>query len=319
VLAEEVIQTMLTARWKATAALLLALGLTGSGVVALASRAPPPSATGEHQAAANPAEAAQAPVPQRQPAPAPATVAPDFSRGALEMRHRLQAPVMFSGFEVDSAMTLQEALDHLADRFKLTFDVNEAAFEAEGLKDVRARPVAKKPIPKMINVRLDTLLRKFLARIPARSGATFLIRQDTIELTTTAAVRAELGREGRGPLPALATAIFNDNPLDDALRELAQTTESNIVLDARVGEEAQTPVRARLENVPVDTAVRVLADMAGLESIRLDNLLYVTTRENAARLRGDQERQRPATPGTKDTSPAAPALQPSSATSRPSR
>ena len=47
---------------------------------------------------------------------------------------------------------------------------------------------------------------------------------------------------------------------------------------------------AQLNNVPTDTAVRLLANMAGLSVARLDNVLYVTTRENAAAAQADQER-----------------------------
>jgi hypothetical protein len=54
--------------------------------------------------------------------------------------------------------------------------------------------------------------------------------------------------------------------------------------------EGDPPRRGQpgLHNVPVDTAVKVLADMADLGFVRLDNLLYVTSREKAARLRAEQ-------------------------------
>ena len=86
---------------------------------------------------------------------------------------------------------------------------------------------------------------------------------------------------------------FEEQPLKLALRSVSNKTGSNIVLDPRAGEKAQTAVTARLMNVPVDTAVRILADMADLQVVRLDNVLYVTTRENAARLQA----QRNAPPG----------------------
>ena len=44
-------------------------------------------------------------------------------------------------------------------------------------------------------------------------------------------------------------------------------------------------------NVPVDTAVRVLADMADLQPAFLDNVIYVTTRENAKRLEQDSKKR----------------------------
>jgi WD40 repeat protein/tetratricopeptide (TPR) repeat protein len=107
-------------------------------------------------------------------------------RRTLELREKLSAPVKFSGFEADPQITLREALDLLANRFDVTFDVNEAAFKAEMVEDVLAKPVAEMPIPMMIDASLDTVLRKVLARIPAQSGVTYVIRRDTIEITTGA-------------------------------------------------------------------------------------------------------------------------------------
>src|SRR5262249_46023086 len=86
---------------------------------------------------------------------------------------------------------LQQRPHPLPARFDLTVDVNEAALKAEMVEDVLAKPVAEKPIPKMINVSLDTVLRKILARIPSTSGVTYLIRRDTIEITTGAYALAE--------------------------------------------------------------------------------------------------------------------------------
>jgi hypothetical protein len=41
----------------------------------------------------------------------------------------------------------------------------------------------------------------------------------------------------------------------------------------------------KLANVPVDTAVRILADAANLSVVQMDNTFYLTTSENATRLR----------------------------------
>jgi hypothetical protein len=116
---------------------------------------------------------------------------PDTPGHTKELRDLLSRPVKFSGFEADPKMTLQEALDHLADRYGLTFDVNEAAFKAEMVDDVLSKPVAEKAIPKMSNVSLETVLRKILSRITTQSGITYLIRRDSIEITTGAYALAE--------------------------------------------------------------------------------------------------------------------------------
>ena len=88
---------------------------------------------------------------------------------------KLLRPVKFPGIE-DPKTTLQEALDNLTKDYGVSFDVNEAAFREEQINDVLSQPIAEKPIPKMTDVRLETVLRKVLFRIPVPSGAAYLVR-----------------------------------------------------------------------------------------------------------------------------------------------
>jgi type II secretory pathway component HofQ len=91
--------------------------------------------------------------------------------------------------------------------------------------------------------------------------------------------------------PPLVIASFKKVPLEEALEKLARTHDVNIVLDVRAGEAARAPVSADLTNVPLDTAVWLLADMAGLKSLRRENVVYVTTPANAAALQRERERK----------------------------
>jgi hypothetical protein len=102
--------------------------------------------------------------------------------------------------------------------------------------------------------------------------------------------------------------------LAEALQQLATTTGYSIVVDGRAADKGKTPVSATLTNVPVDTAVRVLADMADLKPVQVDNVFYVTTPENAARfqaglpdlkLAGPQMNKADGPPAPKAKEPAA--------------
>jgi hypothetical protein len=199
--------------------------------------------------------------------------------------------VKFEGYD-DPKTTLQEALEHLSDRFDLAIDVNEEAFKAAGMDDVFRFVVAgERPLPKANNVRVERVLRKVLSRLPVQSGATFLVRRGRIEVTTLAAARAEVLGDSDRELPPLVQAAFEKRPLEAALRELGEWTEDlNIVLDGRAADKAKTPVTARFTNAPIDTAVRLLADMAELKVVRMDNVLYVTSKENADRIRAEQDK-----------------------------
>ncbi len=230
---------------------------------------------------------------------------------ATAVRALMRCPVEFRGFD-DPDTKVGEGLDYLQRAYNIPFDVNRKAFRDAGGEDVLGTPLGKE-IPKMRNVPLATVMARILDRLPVEGGATWLVRDGTVEVTTARAVRAEFYR-GRpeGPLPPLVSAVFEKVPLEDALKLLGEENEANIVLDARAAEKARAPVTARFTNVPLDTAALLLADMAGLKSVDVDGVIYVTSRENAKALREEQAKAQaaPAAPkAAKDK--AAPAMPPS--------
>lgn len=204
----------------------------------------------------------------------------------------LTAPITFEAND-DPQETLGGLLDTLSVRHEIRFDVNEAAFQAMGLDNVLDTRVVEKKLTGPNQTTLDALLRKLLARVPADGGATYMVRRDRIEITTRAAQREEVwGREYEGPFLPLVHTELEKKPLAEALDELAAASGFNVLIDARVSEKAKTAVSARLLNTPLDTAVGLLADMAELKALQTDNLLYVTSRENAERIeKREREKQ----------------------------
>ncbi len=74
-----------------------------------------------------------------------------------------------------------------------------------------------------------------------------------------------------------------------ALRQIARETATNLVVDARVAKDAQTPVSLQMEDVPLETAVRLMAEMVNLKPVRVGNALFVTSKANAAEMRADPD------------------------------
>jgi hypothetical protein len=205
------------------------------------------------------------------------------AKGASSASSAIYSRADFPGFD-DPKTTLQEALDAIGSLYGVQFDVNEKAFKFEGLDDVLKKEVVTNPIPEMKNVRLDVLLSRILKRLTLQSGASYLVRRDGIEITTGLFRSSEVwgGASGGVPFLPLVHRKFEKVPLEEALKELSDLTDFTIVLDPRVGEKAKTPVTARFLNTPLDTAVRFLADTADLRSLQQDNMLYVTSKQNAA-------------------------------------
>jgi hypothetical protein len=216
-------------------------------------------------------------------------------RHAREMRAKLSQPVTLDK-GIERGTPLQEALDFITDRYDITLLLNKSAFKAE--TDPKKR-VENKPIelPRMTGMPLHHVLRL----IAAEAGATCLVHSDYVEITTPERARPE-DWEGSRHLAATVTTQFDRRPLEQALHELAALSGINVVVDSRVAESAaKTPVTATLALVPLDTAVRFLADMADLGTVAADNVLYVTTKANAEAIRAEQAQRRRANQEAKPT------------------
>jgi len=211
-------------------------------------------------------------------------------RTAQVLRARLAAPVSLER-GIDHGTPLKDALEFLTDQYDIMIVVDTTAFSNQGTDNVEDQAVR---LPKMIGVRLSTVLSKLVAQVKG----TFLIHKDYIEVTTFPRTRADLWsspsvpRDGALAVAQMVNAEFDKQQLDEALRELADQSGINVVVDARVGDKARTAVTATLTNVPLDTAVEVLADMADLKSLAIDNVIYVTTKANAKRLQKELTQQR---------------------------
>ena len=276
---------MLLSQLKVAAAVLLTLGLAGTGAGLFAQRGadrpPAPKA-----APAEKKEDVRGATPALAEAPAP-VAKPDVKeerrpKQDKQLSEMLKTRVKFATID-DPGVTLAEVLDQLAKRYDIAFEVDEQAFAAEPVEiDVLQTPVAKpRPLTAM-DARLSAVLQKVLSRVPApRTGAQFLIRKEYIEITTAARVRDELGIPPARPLPPLVWEAFDNVPLATALQTLGDDTGFNIVIDPQLAGKLKTPVTATLKNVPVDTAVRLLAGMDSLRAVRVDNVFYITRPENA--------------------------------------
>jgi hypothetical protein len=281
---------MLLTKLKLAAVVALAVGLMGAGGGWLGYRiaAGPPAPAAKTAPAVPVADATPSKAPldkasaraRDQAAPQEeSTRAPD---SGSEINRTLRRTVEFPGF--DERMPFSEALVRLETRYNLKFHVNQKAFKFENVQDVLKTPIVDEyEVPKMKSSLAD-VLDVLLNRIPAPSGATFLIRKDYVEITTGQWALAELGLTGH-ELPVLVYEDFEDRPWSEALRVLADRDHVSVAVDREAMTKGkEVLVTAQFHNVPAETAVRALTELADLGLARIGNVLFVTTREKAARL-----------------------------------
>jgi hypothetical protein len=83
---------------------------------------------------------------------------------------------------------------------------------------------------------------------------------------------------------------FDKVELAAALHKLARDTATNVLLDSRVaGKEGKGEVTLQMDDVPLETAVRLISEMAGLKPVRVGNVLFVTTKARATEMRADPD------------------------------
>jgi hypothetical protein len=219
------------------------------------------------------------------------------AKRANEVRKKLDATIDFPGIS-DPDTTFGAALDFLGRAAGVTFEVNEQAFKDEMIDDVSTKPLGRE-IPKMTGVAAEKALRRILGRIPVYTGATFMVRGGVVEITTRRYASPSQWRlksiaedEGslQSPPPPVVSVAFDSRELRDALQEIADATSVNIILDARAKEKAKAAVTTTVRDAAVDTLVQLLADMADLQAVTVDDMIYVTTKENAKALRKEKAR-----------------------------
>jgi hypothetical protein len=167
--------------------------------------------------------------------------------------------------------------------------LNEEAFAkaTQGMFD-RERVLIKVRV-KLKDVPLTAVLKIVCDQI---EGA-YVIRRNHIEIIPLDLLRAEAfiaEDDGTSFLP-LVSWIGSEAPLDAALRDISRRFEANIVVASAAKEKAKAPVTANLLNVPVEAAVRSLAEMNGLKVVRIANVLIVTTKEHAKEVEDENQRQ----------------------------
>lgn len=172
-----------------------------------------------------------------------------------------------------SDQPLHLALAQLKEQTKVNFVLDRVTIANMGV-DPEQTPVNVK----LQNVKLRSALRTMLGQY----NLSYAIINDTVVVTSEdMAMHRQLRQR--------VNVDFDRVQLGAALKQLARETATNMVVDPRTLKESQAPVTLSLEDVPLEMAVRLMAEMAGLRPVRMGNVLFVTSKATAAELRLDPD------------------------------
>jgi RNA polymerase sigma factor (sigma-70 family) len=248
-------------------------------------------------------EEVKPPDPPKEKEKKPAVVERPLADTLTQIRKVLDTKVEFDNNVQNT--TLRDILAILERRYRIQFTVDERAFQDAGVGgDAGVENVLDTKIGEIdpMHTSLDRVLRKVLSRIP-RTRAMYLVRNDCIEITTTKAVRAELGPQSLNPLDdeptedggsvmPLISEDFARADLKDVFKKFSASSGYNVILDPRAQQEKgpKAEITIQLLNVPVDVAVALVAEMSSLTVVRRANVFFVTTESTAKNMRKEEER-----------------------------
>jgi len=174
-----------------------------------------------------------------------------------------------------SEQTLSLAIKQLSEQTKLNIVVDRVAIGQMGYD-----PEQLQVSVKLKEAKVKSVLRSVLSPY----NLSFVILGDTLLVSSDAVAMHRQMRQR-------VTVGVDKTELSAALKQLSKDTACNIMIDTRAAKEAKNAVSLEAEDIPLETAVRLLCEMAGLKPVRVGNVLFVTTKEIANELRNDPDIQ----------------------------
>ncbi len=202
-------------------------------------------------------------------APVPAAKADESTvgkaRAALDKKVTLKA----------EGKSLTEIVEMIRDEAKVDITLDTTTLQQFGL-DVNT-PVLKFEVK-------DVKLREAMKTALAQQNLRFGLTATGLIISTEEGL---LGKQLRHRIDVDAT----DKPLGNLLKEIADCSGANVVFDSRGGKKLlDAAVTLKADDVPVETAVRLAAEVSGYGVVRMGNVLFVTTTERADKLAATADR-----------------------------
>ncbi len=201
-----------------------------------------------------------APVPAAKPANSPVTKA----------RAALDKPITAKG----DAKSFTETIDLFKDLTKAEIALDVGTLQMMGMD-------ANQPVVtfNLKGAKLKDALKEAFGPFNLRYGVT----------ATGIVVSSDEGIIAR-QLREVVSVAADGQSLAAVLKGLAEQTGANVVIDPRAKKLADEAVTLRLDDVPLEVAVRLTAEIAGASVVRMSNVLFVTTEARADKLRPDADR-----------------------------
>jgi hypothetical protein len=175
--------------------------------------------------------------------------------------------------------SLSAAVEILHKQTKINFVLDVAMIQQLGFTPDQP------PSPVDVDLK-DVKVRTALRSILSPYNLSFAAIGDTVIITSDEMAMFRQMRQR-------VSVDLEKTPFADALKQISRQTGANLILDTRVEKEGAAKVSLQMEDVPLETAVRLLAEMAGLKPVKVGNVLFVTGKAAANEMRNDPDIAQP--------------------------
>jgi hypothetical protein len=218
--------------------------------------------------------------------------------------------------------SFEDVVNHLREKTKVNFVLDNFAAQGRVILPPGFNPGGNPPA---YHLKVTGKLRRGLQSFLDQYHLTCVILADSVLITTE-------GTASQRQLRQRVSVDPQGKPLQDVLRQLSRETGVNLVIDPTVADKLKQKATLQLEDATVETAVRLLAEVGGLKSVQVGELLFITTEERAGKIRKENDadsRHAPAGPpspfpvpwggraGLGAVAPALPPVVPPARNSRP--
>jgi hypothetical protein len=203
---------------------------------------------------------------------APATEPKPKAESATEKIRKALDQTIESLEIVDQPLSL--AINQLKEQTKINFVLDTVTLANSGIV----------PDNIQVNVKLQNVKARAALRAvinPQHLG--YAIIGDSVIITTEDMALHRLMKQK-------VEVDFDKVTLEAALKDLSKQCSVQMIIDKKVSKEAQTQITLQLEEeTALDTAIRLLCLQAELRAVRMGNVIYVTSKDNAKELRSEPE------------------------------
>lgn len=172
-----------------------------------------------------------------------------------------------------AGQSLPEAVQHLREKTGLDITLDTFTLQQMGLL------IEEMPTP--VHLKADRVkTRQILQKLVTGFNLSYVVLEDSLLISTE---DVTLLRQLRQRVQVEVKA----QPMSAVIRDLAKRTGLNVFVDPRISKEASRDVTLELEDTTLETAVRLLAELADLKSVRVGNVLFITDADRASKLRAE--------------------------------